>query len=110
MATQVCSHPVQVLEWELLLLSKLWLGCWLGFPGAGSHSRESFHTVPGRAPFCWTCPQVLKAAHLPACPPTQSDFSSCQSNCLPRPGTVRRSSQGPRRCRTLWEKAVLLFC
>lgn len=55
MATQVCSHPVQVLEWELLLLSKLWLGCWLGFLGAKAIQGES-HTVPRKGTFLLDLP------------------------------------------------------
>lgn len=73
MAKQVCSHPAQVLGWQLLLLSKLWLGRWLGFPGAGSQSRGKLSHSPQKGSFLLDLPpelyMVLKAAHLPACLP-----------------------------------------
>lgn len=73
MAKQVCSHPAQVLGWQLLLLSKLWLGRWLGFPGAGSQSRGKLSHSPQKGSFLLDLPPelhiVLKAAHLPACLP-----------------------------------------
>ena len=89
MAKQVCSHPAQVLGWQLLLLSKLWLGRWLGFPGAGSQSRGKLSHSPQKGSFLLDLPpelhMVLKAAHLPACLPAHVSLTShpaLQYSCL----------------------------